>query len=546
MVITLYCVFWVKIRERILSVIFKYKQKIVKNERNLKNILETLPDGLAVLNLGMKVKLYNKSLKEIFEVPSKQEFIEIFQKLKYIEGSRYYNEGSESYIYQDVINYCESSNRQPASFGITQINSKFYQWKGNISSWNNSPSLILLVRDCTAIIDLEKAKAKQIYQTAMLRSVSHELKTPTSAIISVTEQLMGDFETAPEYKEKLNVINSSGGLLLNLINSLLDYILINSNTFVLNKYRISLKHILEDVTSMFNVQARQKKLRLITQLSPDVPLYIFNDGQRLKQVIINILSNAIKYTLRGCILIRMKIKEEKLKIYIQDTGIGITQQVLSNLFHLFGSQHDLSSTAHGCGLKLHISNLLVEQLGGDHIYVKSIEGRGTCFSFFVDTGFDRIQTSDSTLENIPFIYIPASYTIPSFHSEIPLILIVDDNEFNRYVIGEFLKKERIVFDEAINGLEAVRMIKQRNLTSRGYKVVIMDCQMPVMDGWEATKRVVEMMKEGMIKLLPAVIGYTAYSGSDEEMKSREAGMIDFIEKPCPRDRLMGTIKQYLE
>jgi CheY-like chemotaxis protein len=114
------------------------------------------------------------------------------------------------------------------------------------------------------------------------------------------------------------------------------------------------------------------------------------------------------------------------------------------------------------------------------------------------------------------------------------------------VIGEFLKKERIVFDEAINGLEAVRMIKQRNLTSRGYKVVIMDCQMPVMDGWEATKRVVEMMKEGMIKLLPAVIGYTAYSGSDEEMKSREAGMIDFIEKPCPRDRLMGTIKQYLE
>lgn len=547
--IMLYLVFWVKIRERILIVIFKYKQQIFKNEMNLKNIVETLPDGLAVLNLNMKVKLYNKPLKDILRIPSKQDFLDIFQRLQYIDGSRCYTEGSESHIYKDVLNYCESNNRQPANFGITQIHSKFYQWKGNISTWNNSPSLILLVRDCTAIIDLEKAKAMQIYQTAVLRSISHELKTPTSAIITANEQLMEELQALPEYRDKLNVINSSGSLLLNLINSLLDYVLINSNTFVLNKSRQSLKQILEEVISTFSVQARQKKVRLLTQLNSDIPLYIYNDGQRLKQVIINILSNAIKYTQRGCITIRMKIQEDKLKVYIKDTGIGIPQNVLCKLFHLFGSQNDLSSNTHGCGLKLHISNLLVEKLGGDHIFVKSTEGVGTCFLFYIDTGLEvieRVRTSDSTLENIPFISIPDSYSIPSFPSEIPLILIVDDNEFNRYVIGEFLKKDKIVFDEAINGLEAVRMIKERNRRSSGYRVVIMDCQMPVMDGWEATKRVVEMMREGMIKLLPAIIGYTAYSGSDEEMKSRDAGMIDFIEKPCPRDKLMGTIKQYLE
>lgn len=541
---------WAYIRESVLFAVFSYRNKIRKNQRNLEIIVNSMPDGLIVLSMDMKVKLCNESLRNILKLDTEHNFLSTFEKLSYSENRRTYTVGTESSIYADVKCHIASSSKIPVSFGVTRIDDKFYEWRGNFAENNKKMSFILLARDCTALINLEKSQSIQICQTAMLRSFSHEIRTPVSAIIATNEQLEKECRNASvTVIEKFQIIDINSNLLLNLINNLLDSIKLSAGTFALNRTSFNLCKAVNSVLNLFLIQSNKKKIYLSYNIDPKLPSEIFTDFPRFRQILINLVSNALKYTQNGSIVLRFSHKHDNLQVHVKDTGIGIQSYRLEKLFDLFESLDQNGRVAHGFGLKLHISNLIAQKLGGERIAVKSRQNYGTTFKFLVSIEREELNRSFYETENLEESVfanvLPQTKTKKNFMKTIPNILIVDDNEFNRIIVGEFLKQELIDYDEAINGLSACKHVEKRNKLDHGYSVILMDIQMPVMDGWEATRKIIEMHTRGDIKNCPVVIGYSAYSGKEEEIRAQQAGMTDLLLKPTPKNELIRVLKKYL-
>jgi CheY-like chemotaxis protein len=182
---------------------------------------------------------------------------------------------------------------------------------------------------------------------------------------------------------------------------------------------------------------------------------------------------------------------------------------------------------------------------------KSKPEEGSTLIFYINTNItqhisqDNLENLETFMEHEDPIFLPSSLVIQSIYRNSAKILIVDDNEFNRLVIGEFLKQANLEYEEAINGLLAVRAVESKSNNGDYYSVIVMDCQMPVMDGWEATNKILELASTGAIRFRPAIIGYSAYCGTEEETKSREVGMSEFLLKPTPKHIFINTIKKYL-
>lgn len=199
-------------------------------------------------------------------------------------------------------------------------------------------------------------------------------------------------------------------------------------------------------------------------------------------------------------------------------------------------------------MKLHISNLIAKSLGNCEMRAKSIQEVGTTLTFYIDinvNSYRSYENLETLTEHEDPIYLPLSHVTRNSSKDQARILIVDDNEFNRLIIGEFLKQENLEYDEAINGDLAVQAVKLKNREKDNYRVVIMDCQMPVMDGFEATAHINELARIGAIQFCPAIVGYSAYCGSEEENRSKQVGMCEFLLKPTPKHVFMYTIKKYL-
>ena len=286
---------WNYIKESMLSVVYNYRNKLQKNQRNLETIVNSMPDGLIVLTMDMRVKLCNESLSSILRITTNSEFLEKFEKLKYSENRRTYRTGAEESLYSDVRGHLDSGNRNPVTFGVTKIEDKFYEWRGSFAELNKKGSFILLARDCSVLIELEKSQSIQICQTAMLRSVSHELRTPICAIIATNEQLEKECKHSDvTVIERLNMIEVNSNLLLNIINNLLDCIQLSTGTFMLNKTSFNLRKSILNVVNLFSLQSNQKKISLSYDIDTKLPIEIYTDQSRFRQVVINLLGNALK------------------------------------------------------------------------------------------------------------------------------------------------------------------------------------------------------------------------------------------------------------
>lgn len=284
------------VREKVLKVVFYYKQQIKKKQQNLETVLEYIPDGLMVLSMDMKVKLFNSSLKTLLHITNEYELNEVFELIRYSSFRRVYGPEDQTSLKSDVADYLSKSHTHlsgPVTFGVTEINDKYYEWRGNISIWNKKNSLILLARDITSLIHLEKSQAMQTCQTIMLRSFSHELRTPISAIISTNESLMMHTESK-NTSEKLEIIASNSYLMLNIINNLLDYVQLHSGKFQLHRSHFNFRSAVEDIMKLFRIQTSHKNISMRCNIDPFIPLQVLNDSDRFRQVLINILINAIK------------------------------------------------------------------------------------------------------------------------------------------------------------------------------------------------------------------------------------------------------------
>jgi signal transduction histidine kinase len=386
--------------------------------------------------------------------------------------------------------------------------------------------LLLLNRDITRhkatqqklIIAVGEAqKAKQM-QEQFLASMSHEIRTPMNGIKGMTD-LLRETSLSEKQKDITGLIKRSIDNLMFIINDILDFSKIQAGMLRIEKIDLSIKEVVNSAAFLFAHRVKAKGLQLHVKLSPDVPDGLIGDPHRLNQVLTNLLSNAIKFTDRGNIQVRVHLQEKSadkviLSFIISDTGIGIPADSLANIFDSFSQVgSDVSRRYGGTGLGLTICKQLIHLQGGD-ISVTSVVGKGSEFHF-----------------NLPFWYSdkpvsqqPPSETIQDYSQLLAgkHFLVAEDNEINRVLINHVLSKAGGSVTMAHNGAEAVNFLHDEKV----FDLIIMDLQMPEMDGFAAT----HYIRNNLQMQIP-IIAMTATAMKDEQWQCLDSGMNEYMTKP---------------
>ena len=362
-----------------------------------------------------------------------------------------------------------------------------------------------------------------------MANISHEIRTPVTAISGFTEQLL--HEPLDENTTRtLKIIKSSSDHLSRIINDILDFSKLQNGRLVLEKVHFSIKHILDDVYALFERQALRNNTKLSYSLSPDTPPVLLGDPYRLKQIMINLVSNSVKFTKNGKVhftLKGIKKQSEEIELVMEfiDTGIGIDESKINFIFEDF-TQEEMSTTRKfgGTGLGLSIVKKLVELHNGS-IECKSRKYQGTRITCNIPylTGDEKLIKMDIE----PPLYIPEELRNLK-------ILIVDDEEYNRLLFKTILDRWKIKYFEAANGMEALEMLKKDR-----YDLLFMDARMPGIDGLKTTQFIRDEMhiKESEMP----VICISAASVNEDWQKYHKAGMNAFLPKPFTEERLLTTI-----
>jgi two-component system, sensor histidine kinase and response regulator len=383
----------------------------------------------------------------------------------------------------------------------------------------------------------ETAEVANRAKSQFLASMSHELRTPLNAILGFSQVMARNTSITSEQKEYIEIINRSGEHLLELINDVLSMSKIESGQITLNETQFNLYHLLDSLQEMLQLKASSKGLQLIFESASDLPKYILTDEAKLRQVLINLLGNAIKFTQQGTVTLRVSSQGEnnlpgaeisQLYFEIADTGPGIASSEIDTLFKPFVQTETGRKSMQGTGLGLPISQRFIRIMGGD-IGVASQVGKGTIFTFYIQV---NLATEYNELEN------SATKKIISLEAGQPTyrILIVEDVAENRQLLIEVLKSLEFEVREATNGEEAIALE-----SSWKPHLILMDMLMPVMDGYEATKQI----KQTIQGRETIIIALTASAFEEQRQVILSIGCDDFICKPFREEVLFEKIAHHL-
>jgi PAS domain S-box-containing protein len=386
----------------------------------------------------------------------------------------------------------------------------------------------------------EEAERANHAKTAFLANISHEIRTPLGAVIGFTGLLRNGDIPPEEHDETLAIIERNGQDLLRLIDEILDLSKVEAQKMDINKVECSISAIIRDVMSLLGFRAREKGLSMAVRTAPETPDIITTDPARLKQVLVNIIGNAIKFTQKGGIEIEIGLQgdltaeDAPLQIRIKDSGIGIRADQVDQLFQPF-SQIDCTNTRRfgGTGLGLLLSRKLARLLGGDVILDESIPGAGSTFSVSINGAPARRQAQSPAHEPMTPQSQAGKLTFSRDHLQHLSILAADDSVDNQFLLKSFLTRYGAKVDFANNGHEAVD-----KAVSTPYDLVLMDLQMPVCDGYSATKRLRSM---GFNK---PILALSAHARNEEQEKSLMAGCNDHITKPINMNSLLAAIVRH--
>lgn len=377
----------------------------------------------------------------------------------------------------------------------------------------------------------EKAEESDRLKSAFLANMSHEIRTPMNGIIGFSEMLL-EPNLSPEIREKYaKVVVNSGEQLLSIVNDILDISRIEAEKVEINKEVININHLFDELKEFFTIKTSKKNLKLFVEKGlDDIDCYFYTDKIKLKQVLNNLISNAIKFTESGHVKVGYSLTENKTEIlfFVEDTGIGINPEIQPKIFDRFRqAELDVTRQYGGTGLGLSISEKLITLLGGE-IWVDSEPGKGSTFYFQVP--FDSLPIRD--------INEKAKKSGEKKESVLEgksTILIAEDEEVNYLFIKEMLKQSGVKLMCAKNGREAIEICSDRPEID----LVLMDIKMPIVNGYDATKEIKKIRPD-----LP-IIAQTAYALSGDEEKAIAAGCDDYISKPIKQDLLIAKLNKFI-
>ncbi len=392
----------------------------------------------------------------------------------------------------------------------------------------------VFVRDLTARKQAEQAKAANLAKSAFLANMSHEIRTPLNAIMGMTQLLLNEDPT-PAQAERLGKIHFAGQHLVEVIDDILDLSKIEAGKFELVEEAVDIDAIVAAVRSLVFPRAQAKGLKLITELEA-LPENLWGDGVRIKQALLNYASNAIKFTDSGSVTLRVKsesydAKNLLLRFEVADTGIGIAEDAVEKLFLPFEqADNSIARKFGGTGLGLAISQRLAQMMGGDTGVISTL-GKGSTFWFTVNLKIsERIGAGRPSLSSV------CEARMLARPRDDIRILIVEDEPINREISLCMLDNFCAQIDCAKDGVEALELASQYS-----YDLILMDMQMPIMDGLETARRIRQIVDYSDVP----IVAMTANAFVEDKRRCLEAGMNDFITKPFGQETLLRALSRWV-
>jgi len=391
-----------------------------------------------------------------------------------------------------------------------------------------------VLREKELLTAKERAENANRAKSDFLAMMSHELRTPLNAILGMS-QILKSSNLTEDQQDQMDVIAQSGQNLLSLLNDILDFAKLEVGKLSFNEEEFDLLELLQKISMDLMSHAKEKKLKLILDIEDDLPRYVKGDPKRLRQILINLVSNAIKYTKEGSITLRARCLQKNSKdgtfsFTVDDTGIGIPKEKLDTIFQRFQQVDSVYRRKHeGVGLGLAIVKELLERMGGS-IAVNSKEGEGSQFTCLLPL---NLKTLDHVLQEPSPSYDSTAHQFEQFPSH---ILLVEDNAINQKIAAALLEQLGCKVDVVDNGEAAIKKFKE------GYDLVFLDIGLPDLDGFAACQK----MREAEVdeEHIP-IIALTAHVFAQDRQRCFDVGMDEVMEKPVMRNDLIAVLKRWV-
>ena len=531
-----------------------------------KKVFDKLPNPLIVFDEETKPLIWNSGINALCgnQLASAIEIEAMLNTIKTLDNE---TTAMKLAIEQNKENVDEKCGQQKYKLEIGD-QSKTFTIKTVKANMNRKRSLVLIFQDQTEYE--ARAKLEDKYQKMYVASIVHDIRTPLNGIMGIID-IIEELYTIPEAKEELKLAKNTCMQLLFLTYDITDYSQIEANKLKVNQNVMNINSVLYDCVQLLKYHFEKKNVKLLYSINSTVPPVAFTDKNRYMQILMNFLSNALKFTFKGevNIAIDYQADEDLLITTVNDTGIGIREEDMSKLFKMFGKLGDAASTLNpnGVGFGLSICKKLSEAMGG-YVSAKSEYGTGSSFTFAIKANTLKLPASETPNASISpamprrIAALNAIAGTPNDESkkisltadqlsfspcDCPKVLHVDDNACNKHVLRSYSLGLKVKADEADNGELAIEAVKKRAkmICCRSYKLILMDINMPVMNGIEATLAITKLAKDGAIEKVP-VIAVTAgdLCKEDEEYYYNVVGFAGYLPKPLSQKSYHETLRKY--